>query len=112
MSKMQIRAQCADCGVVRLTLADLTVRVGLDTKHWAYFFRCPTCGNANAHESEEATLEVLVSLGASVQHWHLPAELLEARPVGPVLTLDDLLDFHLCLQDADWFDLLITDARR
>lgn len=112
MAKMQIRAQCADCGVVRLTLPDLLVRVGLDTQHWSYCFRCPTCRRANARDSDEATLEALVSLGAPVQHWHLPAELLEPRPLGAALTLDDLLDFHLHLQHTDWFDLLHTDARR
>lgn len=109
---MQVRAQCADCGVVRLTLPDLLVRVGMDTQHWSYCFRCPACGRATAHDSDEETLEVLISLGAPVQHWHVPAELLEARPVGAILSLDDLLDFHILLQRADWFELLTTDARR
>lgn len=88
------------------------VRVSSDTNRWSYCFRCPTCGRANAHDSDEATLEVLVTLGAPVQHWHAPAELIEARPVGAVLTLDDLLDFHLLLQHADWFDQLVPGARR
>jgi hypothetical protein len=108
MSNKLIRAQCADCGVVRLTLPDVLVRVCADTQRWTYCFRCPACGRANARDSDEATLDVLVALGAPMQHWHGPAELLEVRPDGAALTLDDLLDFHLLLQRPDWFDLLTS----
>ena len=34
--------------------------------------------------------------------WDLPAELFEPRPVAEVLTHDDLLDFHLALEDERW----------
>jgi uncharacterized Zn finger protein len=111
MSKMQIRAECGDCGVVRLTVSDLLVRVGVESQRWSYCFRCPTCGRANAHDSDETTLDVLVSLGARLETWQVPAELLEPRPIGAVLTLDDLLDFHFLLQRADWFEMLTSAAR-
>jgi hypothetical protein len=38
--------------------------------------------------------------------WHLPAELWEARPTGAPVSYDDLLDFHLMLQDDSWFEQL------
>ena len=46
-----------------------------------------------------------------MQVWRLPAELGESR-VGPPLTPDDLLDFHLLLVDDGWFDELADEVRR
>jgi hypothetical protein len=43
--------------------------------------------------------------------WRLPAELGESR-VGPPLTPDDLLDFHLLLQDNAWFEDVAAQVRR
>ena len=61
--------------------------------------------HATAYDSSAKALDLLVTLGAPVEQWHMPAELGEARPAGPALTWDDLLDFHLLLQRADWFEL-------
>ena len=47
----------------------------------------------------------MVSSGVRMQVWRLPAELNESR-IGPPLTPDDLLDFHLLLQEDGWFDRL------
>ena len=46
-----------------------------------------------------------------MQVWRLPAELQETRS-GPVLTPDDLLDFHLLLQTESWFDDVAEAVRR
>ena len=46
-----------------------------------------------------------------MQVWRLPAELNESR-IGPPLTPDDLLDFHLLLADNAWFDQLAAQVRR
>jgi hypothetical protein len=54
---------------------------------------------------------LLVSSGVRMQVWRLPAELSESR-VGPPLTPDDLLDFHLHLQGDDWFEQLAAQVRR
>lgn len=66
-------------------------------------FPLPGCGRATAHESDEPTVAPLLAIGVPVQRWHLPAELSEARPAGPMLAPDDLLDLHLFLHRADWF---------
>jgi hypothetical protein len=47
--------------------------------------------------------------------WHLPAELWEPKSNGAPVSYDDLLDFHLMLQDDAWFSQLaetVTDAEK
>jgi hypothetical protein len=48
--------------------------------------------------AEHRTIDLLVASGVHVATWQLPAELSE-RPDGPVLTHDDLLEFHHLLYD-------------
>jgi hypothetical protein len=80
-----------------------TVRLCVDYQRWSYCFRCPGCGRATVDESDEPTIAPLLGIGVPVQRWHLPAELAEPRPAGPMLAPDDLLDLHLFLHRADWF---------
>jgi hypothetical protein len=51
-------------------------------------------------------VDLLVSSGVRLQVWRYPAELsedhAEAGPINP----DDLLDFHLLLQEDGWYDQL------
>jgi hypothetical protein len=97
-----IKAECPTCGVVRLRPHDLTVRVCVDDESQAaYRFRCPRCAGAIVHDASAAICALLVSVGVEEEAWHLPAELTE-HAQGPALTSDDLLDFHLLLQDDDW----------
>ncbi|HEV7523435.1 MAG TPA: hypothetical protein VGP92_00620 [Acidimicrobiia bacterium] len=60
-------------------------------------------------------MELLLAIGAPTQRWRLPAELRESPIPAPVLTPDDLLDFHLMLEDPRWFESALTrpgaDAR-
>lgn len=106
-----IRANCPSCGDVQLKAADLTVRVCSDDDTGSYCFRCPSCERAVAKEASRRIVDLLVSSGVRLQVWRRPAELLEAR-VGPTLTPDDLLDFHLLLRDDDWFAELSEMVRR
>jgi hypothetical protein len=113
MSKQQvmarIRAGCPQCGAVRLRVPDVTVRMCADDEGWgAYRFRCPACAAAVAHEATPAICALLTSVGVRKEIWHLPAELFE-RPTGPAFTADDLLDFHLLLEQHDWFERLAPD---
>ena len=98
-----IKAECPECGAVRLRVPDLTVRVCVDDERGAYRFRCPRCEVAVVHEATSAICALLVSVGVREEVWRLPAELREQHR-GPVLTPDDLLDFHLLLQREDWAD--------
>lgn len=106
-----IRANCPSCGDVQLTAGDLTVRVCADTERGSYCFRCPECDRAVAKDASQRIVDLLVSSGVRMQVWRLPAEMHEAR-AGAALTPDDLLDFHLHLQEDDWFDRLAEVVRR
>ncbi|MEZ5169657.1 MAG: hypothetical protein R3A49_02790 [Acidimicrobiia bacterium] len=99
-----IRASCPSCGDIQLQAEDLIVRVCLDDDEGgAYCFRCPSCDLAVSKDASTRIVDLLASSGVRKQEWRLPAELSEAR-VGPPLNHDDLLDFHLLLGRADWFD--------
>ena len=106
-----IRANCPSCGDVQLTADDLTVRVCADDERGSYCFRCPDCRQAVAKEASRRIVDLLVSSGVRMQVWRLPAELTESR-IGPPLTPDDLLDFHLLLAGNDWFSDLAAEVRR
>ena len=100
-----IRANCPSCGDVQLRPNDLTVRVCSDDESGAYTFRCPDCEMPVAKDASRRIVDLLVGSGVRMQVWRLPAELRE-RPAGPSLQPDDLLDFHLQLQQDDWFEQL------
>jgi len=98
-----IKAECPGCGVVRLGVRDLTVRVCVDDGSSTYTFRCAECGAPVSHELSAAVRDLLLESGVERQDWRWPAELGE-RTDAPRLTVDDLLDFHLTLTSADAFD--------
>jgi hypothetical protein len=95
---------------VQLTADDLTVRVCADDERGSYCFRCPDCQRAVAKEASRRIVDLLVSSGVRMQVSRLPAELGESR-VGPPLTPDDLLDFHLLLAEDGWFERVAEEVR-
>lgn len=106
-----IRAQCPDCGDVQLTAEDLVVRVCADDESGSYAFHCPDCERPVSKVASERIVELLVSSGVQMQVWRRPLELSEPH-IGPPICFDDLLDFHLQLERADWFDELSEMVRR
>ena len=52
--------------------------------------------------AEPRVVDLLVSSGVRMLVWRLPAELFETHE-GPPIDHDDVLDFHLLLQQGDWF---------
>jgi len=101
-----IEATCTSCGVVWLSPGEIEVRVCVDLQTSAYTFRCPECGLPAAKPANDRVVEFLTSVGASLEVWYLPEELREPRPGGAPIGHDDLLDFHLLLQQRDWFERL------
>lgn len=96
----KIRASCPTCGDVELTTSDLTVRVCADDASGTYTFMCPVCELRVVKGAEPHIVDLLGASGVEVIEWSLPAELAE-RPVGHPISHDDLLDFHVLLQDDD-----------
>jgi hypothetical protein len=106
-----IRANCPSCGDVQLKASELTVRVCSDDERGSYCFRCPDCRRAVAKDASRRIVDLLVSSGVRMQVWRLPAELHEAHH-GDAFVPDDLLDFHLLLQEDGWFDRLAEHIDR
>ena len=93
-----IRASCPDCGDVELTTADVHVRICDDNDAGTYAFRCPFCHMMVVKPAEPRTIDLLIASGVEFSTWSLPDELYEPH-VGEPINHDDLLDFHVLLQD-------------
>lgn len=103
---MNIRATCPNCGDVVLPREAMQVRICAEDRSGAYNFVCPQCRMAVSKNAEDRIVQLLVAGGVKLDIWHLPAEIFEER-MGPPITHDDLLDFHIQLQQEDWMaDLL------
>lgn len=93
-----IRASCSECGDVELTTADVHVRICDDNNAGTYSFRCPFCEMTIVKPAEARTIDLLIASGVAFSTWRLPAELHETH-IGEPINHDDLLDFHVLLQD-------------
>lgn len=106
-----IRATCPTCGEVELTPEDIELRVCTYAPASYYQFACPLCDGQIQKPADDRVVQLLISGGVAASVWELPDEVREMRG-GPALTVDDLLDFHLLLDQPDWFDrLLQVEAR-
>src|ERR687883_65215 len=101
-----IRATCPSCGDVRLKASDVVVRVCANDNKGSYCFRCPSCGLRVTKSAAPRIAAPPPSPGVKMAVGPPPAELWEARPTGAPVSYDDLLDFHLMLQDDSWFEQL------
>jgi rRNA maturation protein Nop10 len=101
-----VEATCPSCGGVCILPDQIVVRVCVDLESSAYTFQCPECGLRAVKPATERIVDLLTSVGASLEVWYLPEELREPRPGGAPISHDDLLDFHLLLQDRGWFGRL------
>src|SRR3954465_13059905 len=80
-----IEASCALCGAVLVSPRDIVVRVCVDLKSSSYIIRCPGCGLRAAKPANDDVVDILTSIGASVEEWYLPTELSEPRPGGAAI---------------------------
>jgi hypothetical protein len=100
---LQIVVKCPDCGELRVSPREVTVRNCVDNGTWSYRFTCPSCHGRTVGKSVEIALLNAVGAGANLEEWTLPTELLE-RPDGAPFTLVDVLELHLAMLEPDWFD--------
>jgi predicted RNA-binding Zn-ribbon protein involved in translation (DUF1610 family) len=106
-----VRAQCPECGDVRLQIHDLTVVVGDDADMpSSYRFTCPSCDHLVTREATARIVDLLVGAGAAQEIFRWPAELTEPH-LGPPITADDLLDLHVLLATDTWFDEVVALVR-
>lgn len=96
-----VRATCPTCGDVELTIDDVQVQFCVTTAQSTYSFVCPACLFIVNKEANDAVVQSLTSAGARLVQWTMPAELNEPK-TGPKISHDDLLEFHLSLENGDW----------
>lgn len=82
-------------------MEQVEVQLCVSTGVATYSFRCPSCAIMVNKEANDAVVESLSSAGSRMVAWTLPAELDEPK-VGPKITHDDLLEFHLALESETW----------
>lgn len=97
---------CSVCGDKEIWAKDIQVRICVETGESSYVLRCPTCSGIQVRASDESVDIILISAGARIDYWHRPAELDEEH-IGPVIGVDDLIDFHELLDDPNalWEDI-------
>ena len=96
-----VRATCPTCGDVELNVDQVQVQVCVTNAQATYSFLCPVCSLIVNKEATDSIVESLTSAGSRLLAWSLPAELHEPK-VGPKISHDDLLEFHLAVESADW----------
>ena len=100
-----IEVNCPECGAVECKPGDFELAVCSVPSASYYALTCPMCHKRIQKAADERAVELLIAEGVTPRRWELPAEMLEAHD-GPPLTLDDLLDLHLLLEDPNWFQVL------
>jgi hypothetical protein len=105
-----VRASCGLCGDVEFVCEDVQVRISGPDGSGTYSYCCPGCHAIRQATASAPTLRLLLEAGGVRVPDELPAELEERNHDAPLLTHDDLLDFHRLLNDTDdWMDLLVDD---
>lgn len=104
-----IEANCPTCGTVDCAPGVFTLAVCSEKSASYYTFKCPVCGEDIRKHADARVIELLIAEGVQPTQWTVPAEALEAHS-GPVITMDDVLDMHLLLQEEDWFSALLQNA--
>lgn len=79
---------------------------GADGQPVAYAFQCPECGELTVRRVGPRGVQLLLAGGVSAEgpcEDSLRVLHPEQPPPGPALTFDDLLDFHVLLNEDGWF---------
>ena len=105
-----VRATCTECGDVELDIADVQIQICAEKAAATYSFQCPSCHLITTKEAGEKVFAALCAAGVEVVIWSLPAELQETK-LGPAITHDDLLAFHLALENDRWMAELAPSVR-
>ncbi len=88
----KIWVSCDDCGdIVVVGEACALVRRRGDV---TLAYPCTDCGRRSVSPIPPEQLDRLLARGFRITDWRPPSELLEARPIAPPFTWDDLLDAH------------------
>jgi predicted RNA-binding Zn-ribbon protein involved in translation (DUF1610 family) len=113
MSRLEmttIRTTCPRCGEVDMGPEAIALSVRSNGREGSYRFTCPNCADDVEKRADRKIVALLVSAGVDLDRpgedvFSSHPELFDdpigadARPSGPPLTADDLIEFHYLLQD-------------
>jgi hypothetical protein len=105
-----VRATCPDCGEQVVYVRNMAAIICADTGYRTYAFLCPRCERRAARPVTPAAFDLLVANGARLVPTHLPAELFEWH-WGPLVSVDEVIDFHLALRNDDQVEAAIAEMR-
>jgi hypothetical protein len=98
---VRVKSRCWKCGEVVLTLEDILLVEHGDGSGTFYSFICTTCENPQAYPADSRFIDFMSMNGTEPIVLESPIEYKEAGEGEPI-SWDDLLDFHLILdQDAE-----------
>ncbi|GAA1694759.1 hypothetical protein GCM10009765_50020 [Fodinicola feengrottensis] len=100
MVNAQIKATCPYCGDVDLTTQDVVLHECSTGGLSYYTFDCTGCARSIRKPADTHVSTLLRTGGVRVEHWSIPDEAAEAHH-GPVLSVDDLLDFVIELSKTE-----------
>jgi hypothetical protein len=88
----------------------ILLQVEQESGEGSYSFDCPSCELPVEKPADHKIVLLLMSAGVEVMEaQETPSP--ETRPEGPAFTSDDLIDFHFLLQQTNWFEQLVADAK-
>jgi predicted RNA-binding Zn-ribbon protein involved in translation (DUF1610 family) len=105
-----IRTNCPRCGEVEMRADVILLTVEPHSGEGTYSFVCPSCEDLVEKPADRKIVSLLKSVGVDVAEHENPVLEVEARPEGPAITLDDVIDFHFLLGRDDWFEALMASA--
>lgn len=106
MQNVTIVVKCRECGQVKVSAADVTLRRCQDDESWSYRFTCPKCRRLSVSQTYERAGTDAIAAGCGFEEWRLPTGL-GNRPGGPPFTDDDVLALRNRFLDPNWFDALL-----
>ena len=97
MNKIEVNhPKCGEASVQELPAQQVTVEICNNTSAATYSFLCNVCKLVVLETAEGKVIEDIISTGAKVVSWDMPAELYEPK-FGPPVAYDDLEEFRFGL---------------
>jgi len=103
MTSALVRVSCPGCGVVEVSVDNITVRACVELAQNTYRFHCDRCDTFVIKDASQSTVVLLLHAGATVDTWHVPEDLRE-RHDDPPIHIDELIDFHFQLDTLPTVD--------
>jgi uncharacterized Zn finger protein len=99
--------ECDECGVQRVMLDRMVLRVGVHDLRAAVRFRCDECGRVWLRRIDRDQAAGLVEANITIEWWE-PSHEHDEQPDGPTLDETDLAAWCAVLDDDVHFDHVVA----